>query len=124
MKILPALVMRALQDHGIGDFYVMNHMQFFDLLWGSFFFCPTHMPDIFKALQQIVEFDKGECICVWLTGFPVAGPSYGGAAWQIIDANAGLIANGEVCLDTALSLASLPSACARADPLMMDCEKE
>ncbi|CAE8635814.1 unnamed protein product [Polarella glacialis] len=121
MKILPMLVLQALQGHSIGDFYVMNHMQFWDMLWGSFFFCPTHMPDIFQAMQEIVGFEKGECLCVWVTGFPVAGAAFGGAAWQILDAHAGLLAEGQVSIKSALSLASLPSACARADPLIAGC---
>eukprot|EP00931_Biecheleriopsis_adriatica_P088029 TRINITY_DN62426_c0_g1_i1.p1 TRINITY_DN62426_c0_g1~~TRINITY_DN62426_c0_g1_i1.p1 ORF type:complete len:325 (+),score=40.17 TRINITY_DN62426_c0_g1_i1:131-976(+) len=116
-KILPSLVLRALRDDSVGDFHIMNHMQFFDMLWGSFFFCPTHMPEVFHEMQKIVAFEEGECVCVWLTGFPVAGPSFGGAGWQILDAQAGLLAEGQFSIETALSLASLPSACARADPL-------
>merc|ERR1712050_545535 len=103
---------------GIGEFYVMNHFQFWDMLWGSYFFCPTHMEQILESLQQLVQFEHGDCQCIAVHGFPVAGSSWGGASWRIIDANLGIISRGEASLENALALATLPSACAQAQHLL------
>jgi len=118
LKALPSLVQRALQTEPIQEFYVLHGNQLCDMCLGSFF-CLSWFPQVMGNLQRAAQFDKGEFLCIHVGSFPFHwGCLKGSAPWQILDAASGVVAKGALDSDVVWTLASLPSACGRADWLL------
>ena len=102
------------------QYFVLPGLSFNDMCMGALWMCPSYLPEALRILQNRVGFEEGECIVLRVGAFPFwFGLPEGACSWQIIDAKTGVVAEGELPIDKALEMATLPSAAGtRLEPLL------
>ncbi|CAE8597245.1 unnamed protein product [Polarella glacialis] len=107
LKCLPSLLRQALKEDSISDF----HLMYYDS--GACSWSPERCEQYVRSLQARANFEEGECICISVSAFPRLGQPL---EWKIIDAQAGVRAQGRLNVVMAEEVASLPSACEVVQP--------
>eukprot|EP00747_Dinoflagellata_sp_TGD_P226041 gnl/TRDRNA2_/TRDRNA2_99897_c0_seq1.p1 gnl/TRDRNA2_/TRDRNA2_99897_c0~~gnl/TRDRNA2_/TRDRNA2_99897_c0_seq1.p1 ORF type:complete len:297 (-),score=20.48 gnl/TRDRNA2_/TRDRNA2_99897_c0_seq1:216-1061(-) len=116
-KYLPALMTRALGQRSITEFHVVHNNNMLDtLMGGTIGFSPERTPWNLETLQETANFNEGECMCLWVGGFPAVGKgcNWGSTHWKLLDAKVGVVATGPLTVEMVRGV-SMPSACDRLE---------